>query len=138
MEHILLFLLQGIFPTRGIEPASPALAGGFFTTKLPRKPRRICCKCAYSILQIRGNEQPSQGQTATLPTRPQFLPQPHHWLLPLNAGVPAPPLPPFLLSPFKILGHFTPWVKCTFFILISSPLDSSQLRSHCPHKHNRL
>ena len=26
-------LLQGIFPTRGIEPESPVLAGGFFTTE---------------------------------------------------------------------------------------------------------
>ena len=25
------FLLQGLFPTQGIKPGSPALAGGFFT-----------------------------------------------------------------------------------------------------------
>ena len=29
------FLLQGIFPDPGIKPASPALAGGFFTTEPP-------------------------------------------------------------------------------------------------------
>ena len=37
------FLLQGIFLTQGIEPkspASPALAGGFFTTESPGKPQR--------------------------------------------------------------------------------------------------
>ena len=28
-------LLQGIFPTQGIKPASPALAGGFFTSEPP-------------------------------------------------------------------------------------------------------
>ena len=32
------FLLQGL-PNPGIEPASPALAGGFFTTKPPGKPK---------------------------------------------------------------------------------------------------
>ena len=34
-------LLQGIFPTQGIEPVSPGtpdLAGGFFTTEIPGKP----------------------------------------------------------------------------------------------------
>ena len=29
------FLLQGIFPNPGIEPTSPVLAGGFFTTEAP-------------------------------------------------------------------------------------------------------
>jgi len=33
------FLLQGIFPTQGFEPKSPALAGGFFTIESPGKPR---------------------------------------------------------------------------------------------------
>ena len=33
------FLLQGIFPTQGLnEPTSPALAGGFFATEPPGKP----------------------------------------------------------------------------------------------------
>ena len=32
------FLLQGIFPTQGSNPVSPALAGRFFTTEPPRKP----------------------------------------------------------------------------------------------------
>ena len=32
------FLLQGIFPNTGIEPVSPALAGGFFTAEPPGKP----------------------------------------------------------------------------------------------------
>ena len=32
------FLLQGIFLDQGIKPASPALAGEFFTTKPPGKP----------------------------------------------------------------------------------------------------
>ena len=30
----------GDFPNLGIEPVSPALAGGFFTTEPPGKPRR--------------------------------------------------------------------------------------------------
>ena len=29
-------------PGSGIEPVSPALAGGFFTTELPGKPRNSC------------------------------------------------------------------------------------------------
>ena len=32
------FLLQEIFQDPGIEPTSPALAGGFFTTEPPEKP----------------------------------------------------------------------------------------------------
>ena len=33
------FLLQGNLPYPGIEPVSPTLAGGFFTTELLGKPR---------------------------------------------------------------------------------------------------
>ena len=32
------FLLQGIFPDPRIKPITPAMADGFFTTELPRKP----------------------------------------------------------------------------------------------------
>ena len=32
------FLSPGVLPDPGIEPGSPALAGGFFTTELPGKP----------------------------------------------------------------------------------------------------
>ena len=32
------FLSPGVHPDPGIEPRSPALAGGFFTTELPGKP----------------------------------------------------------------------------------------------------
>ena len=35
------FLLQGIFPTHGIKPTSPALAGGFFTTEPSGKPLTV-------------------------------------------------------------------------------------------------
>ena len=34
------FSSPGDFPNLGIEPVSPALAGGFFTTEPPGKPRR--------------------------------------------------------------------------------------------------
>ena len=33
------FLLQGFFPNPGIEPTSPALAGGFFTAEPPESPK---------------------------------------------------------------------------------------------------
>ena len=33
------FLLQGIFMIQGLNPCSPALAGGFFITEPPGKPR---------------------------------------------------------------------------------------------------
>ena len=32
------FLLQGIFPTQGLNLSQPALAGGFFTAEVPGKP----------------------------------------------------------------------------------------------------
>ena len=35
---LLPFLLPGDLPDPGMEPRSPALTGGFFTTELPRKP----------------------------------------------------------------------------------------------------
>ena len=35
------FLLQGDLPHPGIKPASPALAGGFFTTEPPGKPKNL-------------------------------------------------------------------------------------------------
>ena len=35
----LLFLSSGDLPNPGIEPTSPALAGGFFTTEPPGKPQ---------------------------------------------------------------------------------------------------
>ena len=35
------FLLQGVLPHPGIEPVSPALAGGFFATEPPGKPPGI-------------------------------------------------------------------------------------------------
>ena len=45
------FLLQGNLPDPGIKPASPALAGGFFTTEPPGNPdklqvtinHKVCC-----------------------------------------------------------------------------------------------
>ena len=37
----LLFPSPGDLPNPGIKPASPALAGGFFTTESPRKPKII-------------------------------------------------------------------------------------------------
>lgn len=46
-------------------------------------------------------------------------------------------LSPFLLAPFQICSiAFILWVISSVLIpvLISSPLDSSQLRSHCPYK----
>ena len=43
------FVLQGLFLTQGLTPVSPALAGGFFTTELPRKIRTtLCTNYCYS------------------------------------------------------------------------------------------
>ena len=42
------FLLQGIFPHPGIVPMSPALAGGFFTTKPPGKPQTLHTYAYYA------------------------------------------------------------------------------------------
>ena len=38
----------GDLPDPGIEPTSPALVGGFFTTKQPGKPKICCCLVAQS------------------------------------------------------------------------------------------
>ena len=35
----LLFLPSGDLPNAGMEPTTPALAGGFFTAESPEKPR---------------------------------------------------------------------------------------------------
>ena len=42
-------LLQGTLPNPGIEPASPAPAGRFFTTEPPRKPYFVCNNVNRSI-----------------------------------------------------------------------------------------
>ena len=44
----------GDFPNPGIEPASPALVGGVFTTEPPGKPNKIikCMQRKYSELTI--------------------------------------------------------------------------------------
>ena len=42
------FLLQGIFPHPGTVPVSPALAGGFFTTKPPGKPQTLHTYAYYA------------------------------------------------------------------------------------------
>ena len=49
------FLLQGIFLTQELNPcllSSPALAGEFFTTGLPRKPQINCYICEISYLLL--------------------------------------------------------------------------------------
>ena len=45
------FLLQGIFPTQGSNPTSPALAGGLFTTEPAGKPQ----KEVLSLQEIKQN-----------------------------------------------------------------------------------
>jgi hypothetical protein len=53
------FLLQGVFPTLWIEPASPALAVRFFTTEPPQKPQSIAldrvkgCRLRHRIPLLR-------------------------------------------------------------------------------------
>ena len=48
------FLLQGIFPTQGSNPMSPALAGGLFTTEPAGKPQKEAL-CLQEIKQnVRG------------------------------------------------------------------------------------
>ena len=44
------FLLQGIFPTPGTELVSPALAGSFFTAKLPGKPHYVLMPLLFWIV----------------------------------------------------------------------------------------
>ena len=60
--HWLPFLLPGALPDPRMEPGSPALTGGFFTTELPRKP----------IIKLRvvlyNHIQGAMGEIATNPT----------------------------------------------------------------------
>ena len=44
------FLYQGIFPTQGLNPASPALAGRFFPNSSPGKPHQVLYS-SFSLLQ---------------------------------------------------------------------------------------
>ena len=90
-------------------------------------------RCAYPILQIREKQQRSQGQAETLlteaacsstalplaPTPKRGCPQALCLLLPFCYL----PLKSWVISP---LGSSPP---CRSSVLISSPLDSSQLRS---------
>ena len=43
------FLSMWNLPRSEIEPVTPALAGGFFTTELPPKPTKELLKCAYLL-----------------------------------------------------------------------------------------
>jgi len=53
------FLLQGIFLTQGLNPHPPALAGGFFTTEPPGKPR--CCVLSCLRLSVTPWTEAHQG-----------------------------------------------------------------------------
>ena len=48
----LLFPPPGDIPNPGIEPTSPALAGGFFTTALPGNPSLVLCSPNSSHLSL--------------------------------------------------------------------------------------
>ena len=46
------FLSPGALPHPGMEPVSPALAGGFFTIEPPGKPIRYICIYTYTCMYI--------------------------------------------------------------------------------------
>ena len=60
--HWLPFLLPGDLPDPRMEPGSPALTGGFFTTELPRKPIIKLSVVLYNHIQG------AMGEIATNPT----------------------------------------------------------------------
>ena len=84
------FLLQGIFPTQGSEPlslASPALAGGFFTTVLHGKPRQLqepptsfnkllLCVICQNLLPWLANKSPAWACTLLFQATLSLLPCP--------------------------------------------------------------
>ena len=43
---------SGDLPNPGLEPESPALAGGFFTSETPGKPIYVCDMCACIYLKF--------------------------------------------------------------------------------------
>ena len=51
------FLLQGIFPSPGIEPGSPALQADYLLSEQPRKPHQCAYKCIYSRTLIQNTSK---------------------------------------------------------------------------------
>ena len=73
------FPLLGHLPDPGIEPVSPALAGGFFTTEPPGKLKRI--NIEMSVLSIRSGVAPKDGME--LCERPHLRDENARMILPL-------------------------------------------------------
>ena len=128
------FPSPGDLPNPGIEPASPALAGGFFTTLTNLY--AICLWCRNFILHyifyIHIHQDPVQ---ISLP----FL-----IILEKNCFL------PFSLRSCKSLGFFVTsvlfrFILCKLFCLFSYPLDQKLLKSRdmskksfCPQKLSRI
>ena len=70
-EYCCHFLLQGIFPTQGSNPCllrvSPALAGRFFTTASPGKPKATFSSVRFSRSVVSNSLQPHESQHARPP-----------------------------------------------------------------------
>ena len=69
----------GIFPEPGIEPVSPALAGGFFTTGPPGKPLQLVFTVSHEIFLVRHWGSLVEACGIWFPDQGSNLGPPLHW-----------------------------------------------------------
>ena len=100
----LLFSPPGDLPNPGIKPASPALAGRFFTTEPPGKPKKEIFKQGTGRREIRKHEGLVCIYVLVHPTT-QFL---RHWQPPCQRGLKA-----FRRSTYSHVVCI--WTKCLRF-----------------------
>ena len=72
------FLLQGIFLTQGLNPSSPALAGGFFTTEPPGK-KMLLWPCSSPLSAHLYSPEAACCKHRGLCLKALFWPKEHTW-----------------------------------------------------------
>ena len=101
------FPSSGYLPHPEIEPKSPALAGGFFTTESPRKPLLLSCLLCYrenlkSTLHALPVTLPPRNVSTPTPFLTAFPPMTENELSLLPKASPQPPLLPHKLHAISL------------------------------------
>ena len=101
------FPSPGDLPDPEIEPKSPALAGGFFTTESPRKPLLLSCLLCYrenlkSTLHALPVTLPPRNVSTPTPFLTVFPPMTENGLSLLPKASPQPPLLPHKLHAISL------------------------------------
>ena len=144
------FPSPGDLPDPEIEPKSPALAGGFFTTESPRKPLLLSCLLCYrenlkSTLHALPVTLPPRNVSTPTPFLTVFPPMTENGLSLLPKASPQPPLSTqsggecssllllaAMTSPSSV-DHAHQYVKTTHLSHLNNRcLDSSVISSSCP------